>query len=66
MCYCIEIAKQLGIWNIRFTVRTYNPAGIHLYEKMGFRRVGILHSVAKVGDKYCDEYLYQGVFLDTP
>lgn len=60
--HCIDTAKELGIWNIKFTVRTYNAAGIQLYEKMGFQRVGLLKAVALVDDRYCDEYLYQGVF----
>ncbi len=61
---CIEEAGLLGIWNIRFTVRTYNQRAITLYERHGFRRVGRLERVARIGDAYVDEFLYQGVFAE--
>jgi RimJ/RimL family protein N-acetyltransferase len=62
---CIAEAGKLGIWNIRFTVRTYNQRAISLYERHGFRRVGRLERVAKIGDAYVDEFLYQGLFSET-
>jgi RimJ/RimL family protein N-acetyltransferase len=62
---CIAEAGKLGIWNIRFTVRTYNQRAISLYERHGFRRVGRLERVAKIGDAHVDEFMYQGVFAET-
>lgn len=59
---CVSEARGLGIWNLRFTVRTYNHRAITLYERHGFRRVGRLEGVAKIGDAFVDEFLYQGVF----
>lgn len=59
---CIDEATRLGIWNIRFTVRTYNQRAIALYERHGFRRVGRLEGVARIGDAFVDEFLYQGLF----
>jgi len=59
---CMAEAGTLGIWNIRFTVRTYNQRGISLYERHGFRRVGRLERVARIGDAFVDEFMYQGVF----
>ncbi len=59
---CIAEARALGIWNLRFSVRTYNHRAIALYERQGFRRVGRLEGVAKIGGAFVDEFLYQGVF----
>jgi RimJ/RimL family protein N-acetyltransferase len=41
------------------TVRVYNEAGIHLYERTGFERVGLLKEVAFIDNQFCDEYFYQ-------
>lgn len=59
---CIEEARALAVWNLRFTVRTYNHRAISLYERHGFRRVGRLERVAQIGGAFVDEFLYQGVF----
>jgi L-amino acid N-acyltransferase YncA len=62
---CIEEARAMGVWNLRFTVRTYNHRAISLYERHGFRRVGRLERVALVGGEsgaFVDEFQYQGVF----
>lgn len=59
---CIEEARALAVWNLRFTVRTYNHRAITLYERHGFRRVGRLERVAQIGGAFVDEFLYQGVF----
>ena len=44
--YVFEIAKSLKYHRLQLTVRTFNNAGIALYEKMGFRRVGELEEIA--------------------
>ncbi|MBL8942689.1 MAG: GNAT family N-acetyltransferase [Myxococcales bacterium] len=59
---CIEEARKLAVWNLRFTVRTYNHRAVALYERHGFRRVGRLERVAQIGGAFVDEFLYQGVF----
>jgi len=62
---CIDEARALGVWNLRFTVRTYNHRAIALYERHDFRRVGRLERVALIGGEdgaFVDEFLYQGVF----
>lgn len=59
---CIEEARKLAVWNVRFTVRTYNHRAVSLYERHGFRRVGRLERVAQIGGAFVDEFLYQGVF----
>lgn len=57
--YAIEAATQNKIHRLELKVRTYNEPGIALYEKVGFRRVGILNEVAFIDGKFCDEYLYE-------
>jgi RimJ/RimL family protein N-acetyltransferase len=57
--YTIEIANQNKIHRLELTVRTFNNAGITLYEKVGFRRVGILKEAAFIDEKFCDEYIYE-------
>lgn len=59
MKYAIEQSKLAGLHRIELSVRTYNPDGIHLYEKMGFEKVGLLKEVAYVDGKFVDEILYQ-------
>lgn len=59
----ITTARDNGIWNLRLRVRTFNEPAIALYESLGFRRVGVLHRVAKLEDGYADECVYQ---LESP
>ena len=57
--YAIEIAKQNKIHRLELTVRTFNEGGIALYEKVGFRRVGILKEIASIDGIFYDEYMYE-------
>lgn len=57
--YALAMSKKNGFHRIELTVRTYNQAGISLYEKSGFQRVGLLKDIAYIENSYCDEYLYQ-------
>jgi RimJ/RimL family protein N-acetyltransferase len=57
--YAIELAGQFGFHRMELSVRTYNAAGIALYEKMGFQRIGLLKHIAYIDGKYVDEYAYQ-------
>ncbi len=57
--YAIENAKAIGLHRLDLTVRTYNQAGIALYEKVGFQKVGLLKDAALIDGQYNDEYLYQ-------
>ncbi len=52
-------ASAKGFTRLDLTVRTFNAAGIALYEKVGFKRVGHLHSVAMIDGEACDEYQYE-------
>lgn len=57
--YAIEMAKQCKLHRLELSVRTFNTAGIFLYEKVGFRRVGILKDTAFIDGKFCDEFMYE-------
>lgn len=59
LSYAKTAAKKFGFHRLELSVRTFNPAGIRLYEKSGFERIGLLKEVAFIDGKYCDEYLYQ-------
>ena len=62
MKYTIGLAKEFGFHKIELSVRTYNAPGIALYEKVGFKRIGLLRDAAFIEGKYVDEYSYQLVF----
>ena len=51
-------AKALNYHRLELTVRTYNESGIALYEKTGFRRIGLLKDIAFIDGAYVDEYAY--------
>jgi ribosomal protein S18 acetylase RimI-like enzyme len=55
----LDEAAQAGVWNVRLTVRVDNAPAVGLYEKVGFRRVGLLEKVAEVEGRFLDEWLYQ-------
>lgn len=59
MRYAIETSRAIGFNRLELSVRTYNEAGIRLYEKSGFERVGLLKNVVFIDGTYRDEYLYQ-------
>jgi len=57
--YAIEQAKEANFHRLELTVRTFNHLGIALYEKIGFKRVGILKETAFIDGEYFDEYMYE-------
>ena len=57
--YAIDISKKNKTHRLELTVRTFNESGISLYEKVGFRRVGILKDTAFIDNEFCDEYMYE-------
>ena len=48
-------ARALGIWLVELTVFAINLTAIHLYEKMGFRRVGTIPEKIVRGERHFDE-----------
>lgn len=50
----IAYARQASIEIIRLEVRNDNAGAIHLYEKYGFKRVGMIPGYFKVGNTYFD------------
>jgi RimJ/RimL family protein N-acetyltransferase len=61
MNYAIEKCKESGLHRLELSVRTYNPEGIALYEKVGFRRIGTLTDTAFIDGKFVSEYLYEKI-----
>jgi RimJ/RimL family protein N-acetyltransferase len=61
MEYALELARMAGLHRLDLTVRTFNEAGIRLYEKFGFQRVGLLKEVAFVDGQWFDEWMYERV-----
>jgi len=48
---------HIRFWSVELSVRTHNTAGINLYEKVGFKKVGLLKEIAFIDDTYCDEFM---------
>ncbi len=57
--YAIEIAKKNNFHRLELSVRTFNLPGIALYEKIGFRRIGVLKEIAFIDGKFHDEFIYE-------
>ena len=57
----LDEAKQAKFHRVELTVRTYNEAGIKLYENVGFERVGLLKDAAFIDGEYVSEYSYQKI-----
>ena len=50
----IAYARKAGIEIIMLEVRSDNAGAIHLYEKYGFRRVGLMPAYFKIENAYFD------------
>lgn len=61
MQYMLLQARAAGFRRVDLTVRTYNTAGIALYEKSGFERIGLLKDMAFIDGEYVNEYSYQKI-----
>lgn len=48
----IAHAREQGIEVIELEVRSDNPSAIHLYEKLGFQKIGHYPKFFKIGDVY--------------
>ena len=57
MRYALAVAAAEGFHRVELSVRTYNVAGIALYEKFGFERVGLLKHVARIDGSYVEIFL---------
>lgn len=57
--HALNQGQKLKFHRVELTVRAFNEAGIKLYEKIGFKRVGLLKDAAFIDGRYCDEYMYQ-------
>ena len=57
------IQKKKFISKAIIFVNTRQHAAYHLYQKFGFRKVGILKKDLKIAGKYYDEYLMEKIFI---
>lgn len=57
--YAVEAAAKAGFHRLELNVRTFNEAGIRLYEGCGFERTGHLKEIARIDGEFFDEYSYQ-------
>lgn len=55
---CIEWATEQGIERLELDVTTNNPAGIALYESLGFVREGVRPKAIKRNSGYIDLFAY--------
>jgi RimJ/RimL family protein N-acetyltransferase len=63
--YMLDIAKERGMKKVELTVVSYNERAIHVYEKIGFEKEGLIRMEywnQKLG-KYGDAY-FMGKILD--
>jgi putative acetyltransferase len=61
LAYALETGKENGFHRVDHSVRTHNHAGIALYERLGFARVGLLKDTAFIDREYVSEYAYQRI-----
>jgi RimJ/RimL family protein N-acetyltransferase len=64
--YAVEAATENHFHRLDLTVRTFNQSAIALYEKLNFRRVGILKQVAFIDGDYRDEFMYELLLEAAP
>lgn len=57
--HCLNESKRFEFINLKLRVRTFNTSAIRLYERMGFEKVGLIKSAAKLPRGFVDEFLYQ-------
>jgi ribosomal-protein-alanine N-acetyltransferase len=57
--YLIERARIAGMQDVFLEVRPSNPIAIHLYESLGFVRVGVRKSYYQAVDGREDAYVYR-------
>ena len=50
--------RERNMERVELTVFSYNKAGVHLYEKLGFVREGALRDHVYTMCRYHDEYVY--------
>ena len=49
--------RELGLHRISLGVYDFNPRAIHVYEKMGFKREGIMRDALYWDGEYVDEIM---------
>jgi RimJ/RimL family protein N-acetyltransferase len=57
MKFLISQGKDMGLRMIRLTCFANNPRALHLYEKLGFRKVGVLPGAILYQKRYIDQVI---------
>ncbi|MDG6909319.1 MAG: GNAT family N-acetyltransferase [Nitrososphaerota archaeon] len=57
MSEVLRESKRVGIWLVELTVFAINERAIHLYEKQGFMRVGVVPDHIVRGERHIDEII---------
>jgi RimJ/RimL family protein N-acetyltransferase len=57
--YAILQARKANFHRLELNVRTFNHSAISLYEKVGFKKIGILKEIAFIDGQYFDEFMYE-------
>ena len=55
MTAAMNETRRIGVWLVELTVFSTNEPAIHLYEKMGFRRVGVVPNKMLRDGRHLDE-----------
>ncbi len=57
MTEVLREARKRGVWLVELTVFSINEMGIHLYEKMGFKKVGVVPNKFLRDGRHLDEVI---------
>jgi len=62
----VERARALGYHKMVLAAFPFNPAGVSLYERLGFTTVGVYREQGRLDGKWVDVLLMERVFADAP
>ena len=61
----LDIANQKGVQSVFLEVRVSNQAAIHLYDKIGFKQIGVRRAYYRNGDKGREDALVLAMEMIT-
>ena len=61
----LDIANQKGVQSVFLEVRVSNQAAIHLYDKIGFKQIGVRRAYYRNGDKGREDALVLAMKMIT-
>jgi phosphinothricin acetyltransferase len=60
----VERAQALGYHKMVLSAFPFNPAGVRLYERLGFTTVGIYREQGRLDGRWVDVLVMERVFTD--